>query len=109
MFIEKEYLEAWMRRILERFDILEKHLTKEPEKETEKERLTLDGEILLDNQDLCFLLKVSNRSLQRYRSLGWLQYEQIDQKIYYKKSEVERFTREYFSKRRLKRKNRGND
>jgi len=102
MFIEKEYLEKWMRQIMERFDRLEKHLTQPTEKEKEKqrERHTFNGKLLLDNTDLCMMLNVSKRTLQRYRSLGWLSYEQIDQKIYYFETEVERFINEHFAKRR---------
>jgi len=95
MFIEKEYLESWMKRIMERFDGLENRFVKPPE----KERLTLNGELLLDNQDLCLMLNVSKRSLQRYRSLKWLSFERIDQKTYYLQSEVERFIKEHFEKR----------
>ena len=104
MFIEREYLDKWMRRIMERFDSLEK-LVKKPEKEEnarEKERLTFEGELLLDNQDLCLMLNIGKRSLQRYRSLGWLQFKRIDQKTYYLKSEVERFIRENYDKRKKK-------
>jgi len=94
MFIEKEYLESWMQRIMERFDRLESRFVKPPE----KERLTLNGELLLDNQDLCLMLNLSKRSLQRYRSLGWLPFKRIDQKTYYLQSEVEKFINEHFEK-----------
>ena len=94
MFIEKEYLESWMQRIMERFDRLENRLTKPPE----KERQTFNDEVLLDNQDLCIMLNVSKRSLQRYRSLGWLPFQRIDQKTYYLQSEVEKFIKEHFEK-----------
>ena len=40
MFIEKEYLEAWMNRIMDRFDRLENHFTKS----SEKERPRINGE-----------------------------------------------------------------
>jgi hypothetical protein len=95
MFIEKEYLESWIQRIMERFDRLENRLSKPPE----KERQTFNGELLLDNQDLCIMLNVSKRSLQRYRSLGWLPFRRIDQKTYYLQSEVEQFIKEQFEKR----------
>jgi hypothetical protein len=95
MFIEKEYFDAWLNRIMERFDRLESHFTKPPE----KERQRLDGELLLDNQDLCMMLNVSKRSLQRYRSLKWLPFHRIDQKTYYLQSEVEKFIKEHFEKR----------
>ena len=94
MFIEKEYLESWMQRIMERFDSLENRLFKPPK----KERQTFNDEVLLDNQDLCIMLNVSKRSLQRYRSLGWLPFQRIDQKTYYLQSEVEKFIKEHFEK-----------
>jgi hypothetical protein len=80
---------------MERFDRLENRLTK-PE---ERNRPTFEGEALLDNQDLCIMLNVSKRSLQRYRSLGWLPFRRIDQKTFYLQSEVERFIRERFEQR----------
>jgi len=95
MFIEEKYLELWMQRIMERFDRLEDRLIKPPE----KERQTYNGEVLLDNQDLCIMLNVSKRSLQRYRSLGWLPFQRIDQKTYYLQTEVEKFIKEHFEKR----------
>jgi len=100
MFIEKEYLEKWMRLIMERFDRLENHLTKSPEKEKERERHKFNGELLLDNTDLCMMLNVSKRTLQRYRSLGWLPYKRIDQKTYYLETEVMGFISEHFEKTR---------
>jgi hypothetical protein len=87
MIIEKAYMEAWLSQIMERFDRLENRFTKPPE----KERPTYNGEILLDNQDLCLMLNISKRSLQRYRSLEWLPFHRIDQKTYYLQSEVEAF------------------
>jgi len=95
MFVEKEYLESWMQRIMERFDHLENLFPKPPE----RERQTFNSELLLDNQDLCLMLNVSKRSLQRYRTLGWLPFKQIDQKIYYLLSDVEKFIKEHFEKR----------
>ncbi|MDR0873807.1 MAG: helix-turn-helix domain-containing protein [Prevotellaceae bacterium] len=94
MFIEKEYLEGWIKRIMERFDHLENRLTKPPE----KERHRYNGELLLDNQDLCMMLNVSKRTLQRYRSLKNLPFKRIDQKTYYLESDVENFIKEHFNK-----------
>ena len=101
MFIEKEYMETWMQRIMERFDRLENRFPKPPE----RERQTFNGELLLDNQDLCLMLNVSKRSLQRYRSLGWLPSKRIDQKTYYLQAEVEKFIREYFEKEGINKNN----
>jgi hypothetical protein len=94
MFIEKEYLEKWFQKIMERFDRLEQSIVKPPK----KERQTYNGELLLDNQDLCIMLSISKRTLQRYRSLGWLPFKRIDQKTYYLQSDVEKFIKERFEK-----------
>jgi hypothetical protein len=104
MFIEKEYLESWMQRIMQRFDSLENRFEKPPE----IERPTLNGEILYDNQDLCLMLNVSKRTLQRYRSLKWLPAHHINQKTFYLQSEVETFITEYFEKRRTYKGEKGN-
>ena len=95
MLIDKDYFEAWMKRIMERFDLLEKQCGKLPE----KERRRYNGELLLDNQDLCVMLNVGKRSLQRYRSLGWLPFQRLDQKTYYLESDVEKFISEHFAKK----------
>ena len=65
MYINREDFVAWMERIMDRFDMQDKKI----------DRLVgghnyLDGERLLDNQDLCLLLKVSAKTLQRYRKKG---------------------------------------
>ena len=44
----------------------------------------------LDSQEVCLLLGFSKRTLQYYRSRGWLAYSQIGSKIYYKSSDIER-------------------
>ena len=48
----------------------------------------LDGEKLLDNQDLCLLLQISKRTLQRYRSEGALAYKTLGKKTYYSETDV---------------------
>ena len=98
MFVEKKYLEGWFHTIMERFDKLENKIVKMPE----RERPTFKGELLLDNQDLCLMLNISKRSLQRYRSWGWLPFQTINQKSYYVQSDVEKFIKERFERRRKK-------
>ena len=61
MYTDREEFEGWMERIMERFDRTEKLLER-----VLKKNNTLDGEEVLDNQDLCLLLKVGIRTLQRY-------------------------------------------
>ena|SRR5690606_3042375 len=91
MNIDKMEFTAWMERIMGRFDILSDHLD-----DVQKKRNSIDGEELLDNQDLLQMLKISNRSLQRYRSISKLPYYTISGKLYYKLSDVHRFIRESF-------------
>lgn len=55
MFIENRDFEAWMKRMMERFDRLEKRMEKPG-----KQQKTVGGEKLLDNQYLCFMLNCSN-------------------------------------------------
>ena len=63
MYIDKDIFTAWMERIMDRFDMQDKKIDR-----IIKGRNCLDGEELLDNQDLCLLFKVSTRTLQRLRS-----------------------------------------
>lgn len=92
MNIDRMEFFAWMERIMERFDILKQHII-----DMQKQRNTIDGEELLDNQDLLQMLKISHRSLQRYRSSGKLPYYTISGKLYYKLSDVHQFIRESFN------------
>lgn len=54
-----------------------------------------EEERLLDNQDVCMLLQLSKRTLQRYRSSRQLAYVRIGGKSYYKLSEINRFIKEH--------------
>jgi hypothetical protein len=93
MFIDKNNFEEWMRRIMERFDQLDKKMDK-----PEKHIPTINGERLLDNTDLCFMLNCSKRTLQRFRVSGMLPCRRISQKTYYLESEVLTFIREHLKK-----------
>ena len=84
---------AWMERIMARLDMLSDNID-----ELQRRRNSIDGEELLDNQDLLQMLKISSRSLQRYRSVGKLPYYTISGKLYYKLSHVHHFIRESFNK-----------
>jgi hypothetical protein len=93
MFIDKEHFDAWMKQIMERFDRLENKKDK-PEKLLQ----SVNGDKLLDNQDLCLMLNVSNRTLQRYRVSGLLPCKRFDQKTYYFESDVLKFIQEHLQK-----------
>lgn len=92
MNVDRIEFMAWMERIMERFDILMELVSV-----TKNQCAVIDGEELLDNQDILQMLKISTRSLQRYRSSGKLPYYTISGKIYYKLSDVHQFVRESFS------------
>lgn len=92
MNIDRMEFMAWMERIMSRLDILNEQINN-----AQKQRNNIDGEELLDNQDLLQMLKISNRSLQRYRSSGKLPYYTISGKLYYKLSDVHQFIRESFN------------
>lgn len=91
MYIDKDDFIAWMERIMDRFDMQDKKIDK-----VIKGRNCLDGEELLDNQDLCLLLKVGIRTLQRYRAIGTLPYFTISGKVFYRAKDVQEFIRNRF-------------
>lgn len=87
----KEDFEAWMMRILDKLDRTDEKLDG-----VLSTHINLSGEELLDNQNLIELLKVSHRTLQRYRTEGKLPYCRRKGKVCYKVSDVHEFIREYF-------------
>lgn len=89
MYIDSDNFTAWMERIMDRFDMLDKKIDRMAGGHN-----CLNGERLLDNQDLCFLLKVSNKTLQRYRKKKILPYLMLDGRCYYRESDVHRLIRE---------------
>ena len=91
MYTDREEFEGWMQRIMERFDTTEKLLER-----VLKKNSALDGEELLDNQDLCLLLKVGIRTLQRYRAIGTLPYFTISGKVFYRAKDVQEYIRNRF-------------
>jgi len=97
MNIDRMEFLAWMERIMGRLDIMDEQV-----RYARKQNSSIDGEELLDNQDILQMLKISNRSLQRYRSNGRLPYYSISGKLYYKLSDVHQFIRESMNNRVLK-------
>ena len=93
MQIDRNEFEAWMQRVLEKLNSLEEKIV-----DSEKQRQTINGDKLLDNQDLCLMLNVSKRTLQRFRSSGKLAYHHIDQKLYYLESDVLAFIRKHLKR-----------
>lgn len=101
MSVDAELFMHWMQRIMERFDRNEQLICALTGKEL-KEVHHLDGERLLDNQDLYQMLHSSERSLQRYRTDSLLKFSKIRGKIYYRESDVADFVRCHFSESELR-------
>ena len=93
MWIDRNNSEVWMQSIIERFDRLETVMYK-----PEKQKPVINGEKLLDNHVLCFMLNCSKRSLQRFLVSGLLACRRISQKTYYLESDVMIFIRETLKK-----------
>lgn len=101
MLLEKEHFDAWMSRMMEKLESIEKSCNAFGEK-AEKASVNA-GERLLDNEDLCRMLNVSKRSLQRYRTSGYLPYQMLYHKTFYKEPDVVRFIETKFSEFRRRR------
>ena len=91
MEINKENFEAIVERLFNKLEEADKKM----------ERLLnhdacLKGDELLDNQDLIGLLKVSHRTLQRYRSHGKLPYCNLNGKPFYRLTDINKFIDDQF-------------
>ena len=90
MYIDNENFDKWMEKLSKKLTEIGQDL-----KSLINTGQVLDeNEKLLDNQDLAFLLKVSFRTLQRYRLQGKLPYFTIGHKTYYRASDIKAFVRE---------------
>lgn len=96
----KDFIGDWFEQFMIRFDRLDEFM-----EIMSRRHNVVNGERLLDNSDLCKLLNVSKRTLQRYRSIGAIPYQSIYHKTYYKESDVEKFIRDHFSKNNNKEEN----
>lgn len=95
MLLEKDYFDSWMHRILAALDRIE---TNQKPVKSLKYPIIENGEKLYDNYDLCQMLHISKRTLQRYRTQYGLPYKMLNQKAFYKESDVLRFMHENFEK-----------
>lgn len=102
---EKSTFERWMKTVIASLEKQDRMLAMLLRKEVETPSSPLPliaEERLLDNQDLCMMLQLSKRSLQRYRSIGALPYQRMGQKSYYRLDDVRAFVREYMDTFRKK-------
>ena len=75
-----------LKKIMERFDRIDEKL------QVKKQEVhPLDGDRLIDNQDMCLLLGITKRTLARYRQKKLIRYYTIRGKVWYKASEVAEF------------------
>ena len=97
--LDRQTFEVWMRRLSERFDRLENIVIKSSKQlgsNITREPKYMNGERLYDNQDMCELLNIGKRSLQRHRTSGRLIYFRLNRKLYYKESDVMKFLEHSF-------------
>ena len=91
-FLDRRTFEDCMRQVFSRLDRQEEMLSAMRGDVNEKPQGTaLLEEDTMDNQDVCMLLHVSKRTLQRYRSDGLLPYRMHRHKPYYRRADVELF------------------
>ena len=101
MLLEKDHFDDWMQRLMEKLEEIGRERAAHSELP-----VSAPGERLLDNGDLCRMLNVSKRSLQRYRTLGDLPYQMLYHKTFYKEADVLRFIETKFSQFRERKKKR---
>lgn len=100
MIPEKEYFDGWMQRLVEHPERIERLCAPDP-----NTSILPNGDRLLDNYDLCKMLNVSKRTLQRYRTSGDLPYHMLYHKTFYRESDVFEFIGRNFSNfRKMKKK-----
>jgi hypothetical protein len=87
MYINGEHFDLWMERLSKKLSEIGKDL----KSLVHTSEVFENGEKPLDNQDLCLMLHISPRTLQRYRSEGMLPFFKRGQKVYYKTADVRTF------------------
>ena len=70
MYIDNENFDKWMERLSKKLGEIGQNL----QSLINTDKVLDENDRLLDNQDLAFLLKVSFRTLQRYRASGKLPF-----------------------------------
>lgn len=78
------------RALVDKIEAIEKHIC---HSHTKPQKPPLQ-EIWLDNETVCAYLKISRRTLQRYRSNGVIAYSLVGRKTYYTISEIRRLLEE---------------
>lgn len=84
MYFDEQILINWLQKIMLQFEELHKEINSLKTLNT-----GIDGEKLLDNQDLCMILKVHKKTIERYRREGLLPFLKIKGKVFFKIKDVE--------------------
>jgi hypothetical protein len=87
MYVNDDYFNKWMEKLYGRICDIFKVINAS----TGANEVFGENEKPLDNQNLCLMLHISPRTLQRYRSEGLLPFFKRGQEIYYKTSDVRAF------------------
>ena len=90
MYIDNENFDKWMEKLSKKLGEIGQNL----QSLINTDNVLGENDKILDNQDLAFLLKVSTRTLQRYRSSGKLPYFMIGHKTHYRASDIRAFVQE---------------
>ena len=90
MYIDNENFDKWMERLSKKLSEIGQDL----KSLINTDKILDPSDKILDNQDLAFLLKVSFRTLQRYRASGKLPYFMISHKTYYRAADIRVFIQE---------------
>lgn len=90
MYVDNENFDKWMERLSKKLTEVGQDL----KSLINTDKVMGENDKLLDNQDLAFLLKVSFRTLQRYRVSGKLPYFTISHKTYYRSADIRAFVQE---------------
>ena len=90
MYVDNENFDKWMERLSKKLSEIGQDL----KSLINTDKVLDENDKILDNQDLAFLLKVSFRTLQRYRASGKLPYFTISHKTYYRAADIRVFIQE---------------
>ena len=90
MYIDNENFDKWMEQLSKKLSEIGQDL----KSLINTDNVLDENDKILDNQDLAFLLKVSFRTLQRYRASGKLPYFTISHKTYYSAVDIRTFIQE---------------
>ena len=89
MYVDNYEFKDWMQKLFDKLDEVGKDV-----KSLQTNPEVMPNDKLLDNQDLCLLLKVAPRTLTRYRKKGILPFLMLDGRCYYRATDVHKLIRE---------------